>query len=100
MMDDKRVEVLPLDEFNVLLRHQDTEDKLYAAYETALSALAAAQERERSYRDALIDARDEIVYWHGKMLDKVERNHPRGSGWARVVDKIDAALTKGEHDGR
>jgi hypothetical protein len=32
------------------------------------------------------------------MLDKVERNHPRGSGWARVVDKIDAALTKGEHD--
>ncbi len=34
----------------------------------------------------------EIEYWHSDMLTEDERSHPRGSGWARVWDKAQAAL--------
>jgi hypothetical protein len=43
---------------------------------------------------ALREAREEIEYWHADMLTEEERHHPRGSGWARVYDKISAALAR------
>jgi hypothetical protein len=43
----------------------------------------------------------EIEYWHADMLTEHKRNHPRGSGWARVYDKLQAArdliLTTAKH---
>lgn len=44
--------------------------------------------------DALQEAIELIVYWHGDMLTEHERNHPRGSGPARVYDKAIAAIAK------
>lgn len=44
--------------------------------------------------EALEEALREIAYWHGDMLSEEERNHPRGSGWARVHDKGRAAIAK------
>ena len=32
---------------------------------------------------------EEIKYWHSDLLTEEERNHPRGSGWARVYDKLE-----------
>jgi len=46
--------------------------------------------------EACKEALDEIVYWHKDMLSEDERNHPRGSGWARVYDKLTEAIAKGE----
>jgi len=34
------------------------------------------------------EAMREIEYQHSDMLTQDERNHPRGSGWARVYDKL------------
>jgi hypothetical protein len=45
---------------------------------------------------ALKEAREEITYWHADMLTPEERSHPRGSGWARVADRIDAAIAAAE----
>jgi hypothetical protein len=43
---------------------------------------------------ALREAQEEIEYWHADMLTEEEANHPRGSGWRRVRDKITAALAR------
>ena len=43
---------------------------------------------------ALQEAREEIEYWHADMLTEEERRHPRGSGWARVYDKVCAVIAK------
>jgi hypothetical protein len=40
---------------------------------------------------AIEEAMREIEYSEGDMLTEHERNHPRGSGWARVYDKLAAA---------
>ncbi|HJT77875.1 MAG TPA: hypothetical protein VJ739_11800 [Gemmataceae bacterium] len=45
---------------------------------------------------ALREAQEEIEYWHADMLTEEEANHPRGSGWRRVRDRIAAALAKEE----
>ena len=52
-------------------------------------------ENER-LRDAAEEAKDEIEYCHKDMLAEVERGHPRGSGWARVWDKLSDALKESE----
>jgi hypothetical protein len=46
---------------------------------------------------AIVEAMEEIEYAEGDMLTEHEGNHPRGSGWARVYDKLAAArdLLKG-----
>jgi hypothetical protein len=48
-------------------------------------------------RKAINEALAEIEYHHAYMLAEEERNHPRGSGWARVYDKLVSArdLLKG-----
>ena len=48
--------------------------------------------RVRELEKALVEAKTEIEYEHEEMLSPEEREHPRGSGWARVYDKINAAL--------
>lgn len=42
--------------------------------------------------DALTEAMAEIEHHHGDMLTPEARNHLRGSGWARVYDKLSTAL--------
>ena len=54
---------------------------------------ACIEQRDRM-REALEEAKSEIEYAHADMLTVEERNHPRGSGWARVHDKIVAALSR------
>lgn len=46
---------------------------------------------------AIEETMAEIEYWHADLLTEHGRNHPRGSGWARVYDKLAAAraLLKG-----
>ena len=41
--------------------------------------------------EACQEAIREIEYQHSDMLTQDERNHPRGSGWARVYDKLKEA---------
>lgn len=43
-------------------------------------------------RGAAEEAIEEIIYWHEDMLSEEERMHPRGSGWARVYDKLKASV--------
>ena len=43
-------------------------------------------------KERIEEALEEIIYWHGDMLTMEERNHPRGSGWARVYDGLKEAL--------
>jgi len=43
-------------------------------------------------RGAIEEAIEEITYWHEDMLSEEERMHPRGSGWARVYDKLKASV--------
>jgi len=43
---------------------------------------------------ALKEAIAEIEYAHADMLTAEEREHPRGSGWARVYDKAKAAIAQ------
>jgi len=43
-------------------------------------------------REAIEEAIEEITYWHEDMLSEEERMHPRGSGWARVYDKLKASV--------
>ena len=50
-------------------------------------------ERERLI-GALEEAKAEIEYCHSDMLTPEERSHPRGSGWARVWDKICVVLAE------
>jgi hypothetical protein len=40
---------------------------------------------------AIKEAMAEIQFWHGDMLTQHQRNHPCGSGWAQVYDKLAAA---------
>jgi hypothetical protein len=51
--------------------------------------------------ETIEETMQEIEYWHADMLTEHERNHPRGSGWARVYDKLQAArdliLTTAKH---
>lgn len=37
---------------------------------------------------AIDEALEEIEHSHGDMLTEPERSHPRGSGWARVYDRL------------
>ena len=39
--------------------------------------------------EAIQETMKEIEYCHSDMLTKEERKHPRGSGWARVYDKLE-----------
>jgi hypothetical protein len=62
--------------------------------------LAEIIERETNVTgllEAVGEAMKEIDYHHRDMLTGEQRNHPRGSGWARVYDKLQAArdLAKG-----
>jgi hypothetical protein len=62
--------------------------------------LAEIIDRETSmaFLVATIDeTMEEIAHSHCDMLAEQERNHPRGSGWARVYDKLQSArgLLKG-----
>jgi hypothetical protein len=41
---------------------------------------------------AITETMEEIEYWHSDMLTDEARRHPRGSGWARVYDKLKAAM--------
>ena len=41
---------------------------------------------------AIEETLEEISYWHSDTLTEQERRHPRGSGWARVWDKCQAAI--------
>ena len=50
--------------------------------------------------EALQEALNEIEYHHGDMLAAAERNHPRGSGWARVYDKGREAIALAEKNCR
>jgi hypothetical protein len=43
---------------------------------------------------ALKETLAEIEYVHGDMLTAEERSHPRGSGWARVYDRCQAAIAQ------
>ena len=49
---------------------------------------AIENEQVALLKDACQEAIREIEYQHGDMLTQHERNHPRGSGWARVYDKL------------
>jgi len=49
---------------------------------------ATDERRIALLRDACQEAMREIEYQHSDMLTQYERNHPRGSGWARVYDKL------------
>ena len=40
---------------------------------------------------AIDETMEEIEYHNADMLTEHERNHPRGSGWARVYDKLATA---------
>jgi hypothetical protein len=56
--------------------------------------LAEIIERETNVTgllEAVREAMKEIDYHHRDMLTGEERNHPRGSGWARVYDKLQSA---------
>ena len=46
-------------------------------------------EDDKTILTAIEDTMAEIEYWHADML--AEHNRPRGSGWARVYDKLAAA---------
>jgi hypothetical protein len=59
--------------------------------------LAEIIERETNVTGLLEAAREamkEIDYHHRDMLTGEERDHPRGSGWARVYDKLRAACDR------
>ena len=67
----------------------------------AARRLAEIIERETNVTrllDAIDEAMAEIAYCHADRLAEDERNHPRGSGWARVYDKLAAArdLARGQ----
>jgi hypothetical protein len=57
--------------------------------DTHLELLATIARLEDAARETM----EEIEYWHADMLTPDERAHPRGSGWARVYDKLKAALS-------
>jgi hypothetical protein len=59
--------------------------------------IAALLERQTLILAVIEETMAEIEYDHADMLTEHERNHPRGSGWARVYDKLTAArdLLKG-----
>ena len=59
--------------------------------------IAALLERQPPILAAIEETMAEIEYGHADMLTEHERTHPRGSGWARVYDKLSAArdLLKG-----
>ncbi len=61
------------------------------------AVIAALLERQTQILAAIEETMAEIEYWHADMLKEHERNHPRGSGWARVYDRLSAArnLLKG-----
>ncbi len=60
--------------------------------ENSAYLMAAAPDMYEAIKEVL----KEIEYCHGDMLTKEERNHPRGSGWARVYYKLTAAIGKAE----
>jgi hypothetical protein len=55
------------------------------------AVIAALLERQTLILAAIEETITEIEYWHADMLTEHEREHPRGSGWARVYDKLAAA---------
>lgn len=61
-------------------------------YLSDLQEVAQLKAENEALREAGKEAMEEIVYQHGDMLTKEERGHPRGSGWARVYDKLNALL--------
>ena len=60
--------------------------------EICTKEVAALLRVARAAKEAL----EEIIYWHADMLTEEERNHPRGSGWARVHDNLTGALKEVE----
>ena len=50
--------------------------------------------------EACKEALEEIEYWHKDMLSEDERNHPRGSGWARVYDNLTEAIRQHKGEGK
>jgi hypothetical protein len=51
--------------------------------------LAANVKMKKAIREAMA----EIRYQHKDMLTAHERNHPRGSGWARVYDRLKQSIS-------
>ena len=49
---------------------------------------SASEVRVNRLVAACQEAMREIEYQHSDMLTQDERNHPRGSGWARVYDRL------------
>jgi hypothetical protein len=60
--------------------------------DAAIRRAEIAEARGDRLVEALREAKSEIEYAHANMLEPEERAHSRGSGWARVHDKISAAL--------
>jgi len=50
--------------------------------------VAVGEEEVAALKDACQEAMREIEYQHGDMITQIERGHPRGSGWARVYDRL------------
>ena len=74
----------------------DTDDELGAPPIDATIAYGNLRDAAPALLEALQDALAEIEYHHSDMLTEEERNHPRGSGWARVYDKGHAAIALAE----
>jgi hypothetical protein len=53
------------------------------------AGLAANVKMKKAIREAMA----EIRYQHKDMLTAHERNHPRGSGWARVYDRLKQSIS-------
>ena len=69
---------------------------LEVTYEEVLKDKGQLLDENAELLEACKEALGEIVYWHKDMLSEHERNHPRGSGWARVHDRLVAVIHKGD----
>ena len=72
----------------------DTLDHAY--YSAAIDRIAELEDQRDALLAACEESASEIEYAHADMLTEDERSHPRGSGWARVYDRLQAAIHAAE----
>lgn len=90
----ERAQAIVIEAFGIL-PDPDTPESAQADFieERIVSRIAAVLTRAEALAGAAAEAKAEIEYWHPEYLPGGSwYEHPRGSGWARVVAALDAAL--------